>query len=210
MRKSTAHENPFPESLAPMSDPPFFTTRLACTALVSVAMGGLLAWDYSHGGVPRHHLLANPALPSVSNWWGGLLLPVLTWLLLARIQQQAQGDATATAPPSFRRAWYGFTGAVVVGALIAGLFTLGYPDLAGNVLLGLFIGALFVPIYRPECLLGFVLSMTFTFGPVLPLIIGALLGGIGLVLYAWLRPALGYVVSKAVRLAALSSQPPKP
>ena len=194
-----------------MSDQLFFTTRLSLTALVSVAIGGLLAWDYSHGGVPRHHLLANPALPSVSNWWGGLLLPVLTWVLLARIQQQATGtaDASATVPPSFRRAWYGFTGAVVVGALIAVLFTLGYSDLAGDVLLGLFVGALFVPIYRPECLLGFVLSMTFTFGPVRPLLIGTFLGLIGLVLYAWLRPAMGYVVSKAMRMASVSNQPPK-
>ena len=90
-----------------MSDQLFFTTRLSLTALVSVAIGGLLAWDYWHGGVPRHHLLANPALPSVSNWWGALLLPVLTWWLLARIQQQAMGnaEASATAPPSFRRAW---------------------------------------------------------------------------------------------------------
>jgi hypothetical protein len=194
-----------------MSDQLFFTPRLSLTALVSVALGGLLAWDYSHGGVPRHHLLANPALPSVSNWWGALLLPVLTWWLLARVQHNAMGnaEASATALPSFRRAWYGFTGAVVVGALIAVLFTLGYPDLAGNVLLGLFIGALFVPIHRPECLLGFVLSMSFTFGPVLPLLIGTLVGLIGLVLYAGLRPAMGYVGSKAMRMAS-SNQPPKP
>ena len=141
-----------------------------------------------------------------------MLLPVLTWWLLARIQQQAMGnaEASATAPPSFRRAWYGFAGAVVVGVLIAVLFTLGYPDLAGNVLLGLFVGALFVPIYRPECLLGFVLSMTFTFGPVLPLLIGTFLGLIGLVLYAGLRPAMGYVVSKAMRMVSVRNQLPKP
>ena len=195
-----------------MGNQKFFTTRLFFTALVAVAIWGLLAWDYAHGGVPRHHLLANPTLPSVSNWWGGLLLPVLTWVLLAAIVQNATGKDQASPPahPSFRREGYGFTGAVVVGGLIAVLFTLGHPDSAGNVIVGLFIGALFVPIYRPECLLGFVLSMTFTFGAVLPIVMGTMLGLLGLVLYAWFRPALGYVMSKAMRIASVSNQQPKP
>ena len=212
MGKLTNHDNPFKEGVAPMRDQKFFTTRLSFTALVSVAIWGLLAWDYSHGGVPLHHLLANPGLPAVSNWWGGLLLPVLTWLLLARIEQNAtgKGDSSTTAHPSFRREGYGFTGAVVVGVLIAVLFTYGYPDSAGNVILGLFLGALFVPIYRPECLLGFVLSMTFTFGAVLPIVIGTILGLIGLVLYAWFRPALGYFMLKAMRIASVRNQQPKP
>lgn len=194
-----------------MNDRKLFTPRLYVTALVSVAIWGLLAWDYSHGGVPRHHLLADAALPSVSNWWGGLLLPALTWLLLARIRQNAQGksEASAAARPSFRREGYGFAGAVVAGVLIAVLFSLGYPDSAGIVLLGLFVSALFVPIYRPECLLGFVLSMTFTFGAVLPIVIGTVVGLIGWVLYAWFRPAIGYVLSKVLLAASVSIPPPK-
>lgn len=33
-------------------------------------------------GVPAHHLLNNPDLPRISDWFGGLLLPALTWALL--------------------------------------------------------------------------------------------------------------------------------
>ena len=192
-----------------MNDQPFYISRLSFTVLVVVAIWGFLAWEHTHGGVARHHLLANAALPSVSNWWGGLLLPGLTWLLLARVEQNGKGEASAAGHPSFRRERYGFAGAVAVGALIAVLFTFGYPESAGNVIVGLLIGALFYPVYRPECLLGFVLSMSFTFGAVLPLLIGTLLGLIGLVLYAWARPVIGYVLSKAMRIATVSDQQPK-
>ncbi|UOQ52183.1 hypothetical protein [Hymenobacter cellulosivorans] len=181
-----------------MTEKSFSRLSLYCTALVTGAVWALLAWTHTHGGVPSHHFLAQKDLPAISNWWGGLLLPVLTWFLLSRIRKQAFGtnDADAAAPRTMRRQLAGFVGALLFGVVIAVLFTAGESDTAGNVMLGLFVVAFFVPIYRPECLLGFVLSMTYTFGAVLPTIIGTVLGLVGLVLHAYIRRALVYVGSQ--------------
>lgn len=48
-----------------------------------------LGWEYTHGGVPAHHLLNNPELPAISNWWGLLVVPLLVWFLVGRIQRRA-------------------------------------------------------------------------------------------------------------------------
>ncbi|MBT2556848.1 hypothetical protein J7E24_03560 [Hymenobacter sp. ISL-91] len=139
-------------------------------------------------------------MPEISNWWGGLLLPLLAGLLLFRIRKQAlsQTDSHSTPTQALLRALYGFVGALLFGVLIAVLFTAGKSDMAGNLLLGLFAFAFFVPIYRPECLLGFVLGMTYTFGAVLPMLIGTGLGLVGLVLHAYLRRGLLYAGAKVL------------
>ncbi|TGE18913.1 hypothetical protein [Hymenobacter elongatus] len=189
-----------------MNENNFSRIALYCTVLVTVAIWALLAWSHYHGGVPSHHLLARKELPAISNWWGGLLLPVLTGLLLYRIRKQAFGknDSDSDSPQPLRREIYGFVGALSFGVLISVLFTAGASDVAGNVMLGLFAFAFFVPIYRPECLLGFVLGMTYTFGAVLPLLIGTLVGLVGLVLHGYIRRALVYAGSKLALLLPVS------
>ena len=71
-----------------MNEKSFFKTRLYSTVLVTVAIWALLAWDHFHGGVPSHHILAREDLPEISNWWGGVLLPLLTWFLLYRVEKR--------------------------------------------------------------------------------------------------------------------------
>ncbi|TGE28213.1 hypothetical protein [Hymenobacter metallicola] len=188
-----------------MNEKSFSGLRLYGTLLVTVSIGVLLAWSHTHGGVPSHHFLARPDMPAVSNWWGALLLPGLTWFLLSRVRKQAFGnEADAQAPQPLWRALIGFVGALSFGVLISVLFTAGQSDMAGNMMLGLFAFAFFVPIYRPECLLGFVLGMTSTFGAVLPTIVGTVLGLIGLVLHAYIRRALLFGISKLALLLPVS------
>jgi hypothetical protein len=176
----------------------FFKLRLYFTGLVAIAIWALLAWNYYHGGVPAHHILANKDLPAISNWWSALLLPLLSWFLMYRIQERAfpdnQGDPHAQ--HLFRGELYGFAVALLFGILLSAIFTLGYPDIPGYMLLGLLLCAFFFPIYRPECLLGFVIGMTFTFGAVLPTVFGTLMGLAGVVLYLYIRPGIQYIASK--------------
>jgi hypothetical protein len=75
-------------------------------------------------------------------------------------------------------------------------------------ILGLFPFALFLPVYRAEYLLGFVIGMSFTFGVVLPTGVGTILGLAGVVLYLYIRPGILYVVSKFVLMVSLIK--PKP
>ncbi len=191
-----------------MSKKMFFKTRLYITGVVSMAIWSLLAWNHYHGGVPSHHILARKDLPEVSNWWGGLLLPVLTWFLLYRVQKRLMktGDEKSQGSKFPVLTLYGFAGALLFGTLLSTFFTLGYAGIPGYMMMGLFILALFFPIYRAECILGFVVGMTFTFGAVLPTGIGSILALIGAVLYLIVRPAILYVASRLIRMVSLSQR----
>ena len=175
------------------------STRIYFTALVSIIIWSLLGWAHYHGGVPSHHVLAREDLPLISNWWGAILLPVLTWLLLLRIHIRLQKNVdrkTSALPPA--TVLWAFLAALLFGATLAATFSFGYEEIPGNMLMALFVLALFLPVYRAECLLGFVLSMTYTFGAVLPAVIGGLLVLMTVIIYRVLRPAL-LMFSKFIR-----------
>ena len=168
-----------------------FKNRLYLTGIVALAIWSLLAWNHFHGGIPSHHLLARKDLPEISNAWGGLLLPLLTWFLLYCIQKRAEDNDTKT------KILYGFLGALAFGILLSASFTLGF-KMEKYMLLSVFPLALLLPIYRSEYLLGFVLGMTFTFGAVLPTLIGSILVLISAVLYLFVRRGFLFLVEKLV------------
>ncbi len=191
-----------------MREKAFLRNSLYLFAAVAIGVWALLGWDYYHGGVPSHHFLASKDMPAISNWWGGLLIPLLTGFLLYRIKQRIYGRSNGCpgSPNVLMRVVYGFVGALLFGALISILFTIGKNEIAGNLMLGLFAISFLFPLHRPECLLGFVIGMVFTFGGVLPIIIGTLLGLIFLVLYDYLRPVLLYAYSKIAYLLSINKQ----
>lgn len=183
-----------------MNEKMLYKTSLYITAIVTIAIWTLLAWNYYHGGVPSHHILAKKDLPSISNWWGGLLLPLLTWWLLYRIQKRVVGNKNAYTDSQQTKVIYGFVGALLYGILLSASFILDIKYIPNYMLLGVFLLALFFPIYRSEYLLGFVIGMTYTFGAVLPTMIGTILASIAAVLYLLIRPGIMYMASKAMRL----------
>lgn len=177
----------------------YFTARLFFTAIITLAVWGLLAWDHFHGGVPYHHILQREDLPGFSNWWGGILLPCLTWLLLYRIEKRMNKDVPVQPPINIL---YAFIGALLFGILLSIFFTLDFTELPFYMMVGLISLSLFFPIYRAECLLGFVVGMTFTFGGVLPMIIGSFLSLIGAVLYRLVRPGVSFLISSIINLVS--------
>lgn len=172
-----------------MNDRRLLRTRLASTVAVAVAEWMFLVWQHFHGGVPSHHLLDRADLPAFSNWWGGLLLPAMTWLLLGRVQQRIgmQGDAAK------RYALIGFISAALFGVLLSVFFTLGNEPVTSSMFESLFVTALLVPIYRAEYLLGFVLGMAYTFGGVLPSIVGSVMAAVTLLIYRYVRSGLLHI-----------------
>jgi hypothetical protein len=189
-----------------MTEKMFFKTRLYFTGIVTIAIGSLLMWNHYHGGVPSHHILQREDLPEISNWWGGLLLPLLTWLLLYRIQKRLinNNDEKSQVSKYSIKILYGFAGALFFGILLSAFFTFGNTEMPFYMLIGLLLLAPFFPIYRAECILGFVIGMTFTFGAVLPTGVGFILALIGVVLYLCVRPALMYVTSRLVQIVSLN------
>ena len=182
-----------------MNEDAFFRIRIYITAIVFLAIWSLLTWNYFHGGVPSHSILAREDMPSISNWWCAVLLPSLTWSLLYRIQKRITDHPTekqtALKPPI--GIVYRFVGALLFGIVLSIFFTLRMEEIPGYMVMSLFGLALFIPIYRAECLLGFVMGMTFTFGAVLPTGIGSIFVLIGAVLYWLVRKALKLVGYKS-------------
>jgi hypothetical protein len=188
-----------------MTEKTFFKARLYFTGIVAHAIWSLLAWYYYHGGVPSHHLLHRDDLPSFSNWWGGLLLPLLAWFLSYRIQKRIYNgkEKDSKEVNLLTRVVYGFVGALLFGIVLSTFFTFGNEEMPFYMMMGLLALALFFPIYRAECFLGFVMGMTFTFGGVLPIIIGSVLAIFGTVLYLLVRPALLFVSKGLLNLATI-------
>jgi hypothetical protein len=146
--------------------------RAALAAIALIAELIHLGWEYSHGGVVAHHFMARADMPSVSNWWGLLLIPALTWFLAGRIGRRLShehGEAVQV-PPAV---WAGFFGALGYGAVLALAFTFKVEGI-GTIFLGIFALSLIFPTYRAEYVLGFVLGMAFTFGAILPTFIATI------------------------------------
>ncbi|MGH8853395.1 MAG: hypothetical protein ACREWI_03845 [Telluria sp.] len=156
---------------------PALQSRFVFSACALAAETLHLGWEYTHGGVVAHHLLANPELPSISNWWGLLVVPLLVWFLVARIQNRAATLVQAGSRERFHRlVLIRFTVALLWGAALTLAFTLGHPAVS-FIFFGAFAAGLVVHAYRAEYVLGFALGMTFTFGAVLPVLVAAIVAG---------------------------------
>lgn len=94
----------------------------------------------------------------------------------------------------------GFLIALTFGMLLSLFFTLGYAHLSNYMMIGLLLSTLFVPIYRSECLLGFVMGMTYTVGAVLPAGVGLILALIGFILYRYVRGGAIFIFKKMKRV----------
>jgi len=151
-----------------------------------------LGWEYSHGGVRSHHLLARRELPAVSNWWGLLVLPVLGWIASRTAVHRAAHDERAAS-----RSVAAFLGSLSVGATLSASFTMGYESFASGLFLTSLAAGLVLPTYRAEYMFGFVLGMTFVLGSVLPTIVALLAAAISAAAYFWVRPALTSLLRNA-------------
>jgi hypothetical protein len=169
--------------------------RLIFTGIVTILIWGHLAWDYFHGGVPTHHMLHRGDLPGISNWWGGIVLPLFTWFLLYLIQKRMSVSDKSNSNSDLIHFVYRFLGALLFGIVLSSFFTIG-SDIPGYMMIAIIVLSFFIPLYRPEYLLGFVLGMTYTFGAILPMGIGIILTVISIISYKFIRYGILYMASK--------------
>ncbi|MEW7848858.1 hypothetical protein AB2N08_09160 [Massilia aurea] len=165
--------------------------RVLLTLLAFGAEVGILAWEYLNGGVRSHHLLANPDFLAVSNWWGLLVIPLLTWWTLSqlrrRVERSAEHSANGTA------ALVAFVCALAYGLALSLLFSHG-SMLVDYVFFGLLALALVLRLWHGEYLLGFVFGMGFVVGPILPAMFGAIIA-----LFSWTVHTTGRALWRKVR-----------
>lgn len=173
--------------------------KLVFTTLVAIFTGSVLAWQYLHDGVPSHHILQREDLPEISNWWGLLVLPVVTWILLTRIEKRMLRNAGnhnngQVFPVALR-----FAVGLATALLIVLSFSNKWMVILDNVpytILGL---SLFMPIYFAEYMLGFILGMAFSFGAVLPTVFVLVIAAIGFGVYTFIRQPLLRLVKSFTR-----------
>lgn len=161
--------------------------RVFFTAAVTVIILTLLGWQHFHTGVPAHHILARNDMPVISNWWGALLIPLLTWISLQRIKRRTQ---ISTTPESSTKSCLIFFAGLAFGISIAIAFMNDFQPFLENVPYILLLLALLIPIFYAEFILGFVLGMSYTFGAVLPTLFVLIMAGAGYILYRFVRPLL--------------------
>ena len=164
-----------------------------------------LAWEHFHGGISRHHILNRVDRPAISNGWGILLLPTLTWFLTGRILNRPEFLTDGPRSTDGRRVIAAFAGSILYGALLSGGFSFGYTTLTEVLFQGLVGLALFLPIHRSECVLGFILGMTFVFGAILPTGIASILAAFSWLIHRTLHRGLAHLWgSLKRRLSGLS------
>lgn len=178
-------------------------TRILVTTLIVLAELLHLAWEFTQGGVKSHHLLNRADLPAISNGWGILLLPVLSWFLLGRIATRLLSQSTAPDKKSKLplSILVGFVASLLYGVALAVAFTQQQEAIAAYLFLGMLWVAVLIPVYRPEYILGFILGMTFTFGAILPTIVASLVAVVSAILHFLVRRIIKFI--RPVRYVSL-------
>ena len=167
----------------------FLWARIFITSILCILILGLLMWQHFHGGVPSHHILDKKDLPEISNWWGVLILPILTWVLLIRITNRIRNQHILTKHAKIKILGLFFLG-LLLGAVLATSFTHNYKPFLDNFLYIILILSLFIPTYFSEFILGFVLGMIYTFGAVLPTAFILIIAIFGFLIYRFIRPLI--------------------
>lgn len=132
--------------------------RSKITFGVTLGVALVLAVQHHVDGVPEHYLFGVEELPALSDWWGLVLLPVLTWAALGRIKPGYDGEALLK----------DLIGGLLFGGALAFFYEHGRLDLFDFLGVGLLLLALSYPIYRAGCVLGFAFGAAYAFGPVMP------------------------------------------
>jgi hypothetical protein len=170
----------------------FIKIKVFIVGIVTFLIFSFLFWEHFHGGVTSHHILHQQNLPSISNWWSGLLLPMLTWFLLSRIEKRLDKNNSQTQQTNnaISKVFWFFLIGLVFGVLLSTSFTNEYKPFLDNVLYILIVLSFIIPVYYSEFILGFILGMTYTFGAIIPTVFILIIAVIGLVVYRFIRPII--------------------
>ncbi|MGF6419791.1 putative membrane protein YeaQ/YmgE (transglycosylase-associated protein family) [Stenotrophomonas sp. AN71] len=171
---------------------------LPCAVVLGMTTALLqLAWEHTHGGILRHHLLNDASLPAVSNVWALVMMPLLGalagWVVVRRTRERSGAMIPAIA---------GFLGSLLAGAALSLAFVLSGEAAATQVMGALLVAAVLLPVYRAEYLFGFVVGMTFVFGPVMPTLVACVPMLIALISRRLVGPAMLWVVRRVRSVAA--------
>lgn len=168
----------------------FLKNKWALSFIAFAIVGLHLLWEYTHGGIMIHNVLAREDLPAISNWWGLVTVPILAWITGYVFEYRSKGilDNSAAEKKLGLNVARGFGGALLYGLSMTVLWQLGLDYIMQYWIMFPLVISLFVAIYYPEVLLGYTIGSLYSFGGVLPIGIGSIL------------LLLCFIVHQAVRL----------
>ena len=155
-----------------------------------------LLWEHLNGGILRHHLMHHSDYPSISNWWGLLILPFLAWFSTVRIEKRVSlqpSDAPVRAK-ILRFVLIGFFCMLVLSLVQSLSVIFGYGNVAMYLSLGLVVVGLFLPIYKAECIFGYVIGSIVFSGAIIPLIGILVIAGISWFSHVCVKPLVFRVI----------------
>ncbi|WP_405601939.1 MULTISPECIES: hypothetical protein [unclassified Pseudoalteromonas] len=179
-----------------MTEKQFEKLKYYVISITILFVVGHLLWEHLNGGILSHHLMHHPDYPSISNWWGLLILPFLAWLSTVRIEKRVtlQPNDAPVRAKTLRVVRVGFFGMLILSFVQSFSFSVGYENVAIYLSLGLVVVGLFLPIYRAECIFGYVFgSIVFT-GAIIPLIGILVMTGISWFSHVCIKPLVFRVV----------------
>lgn len=168
--------------------------KLTLVAISFILVLTHVLWDYLSGGVPVHHVLADGDLPGISNWWGLVSIPILTWVLFSFLERKK--NFSSFNDFNSNGVFLAFVLSLSFGILNSVLWNLGYDHALQYLIILPILLSLFIKVHRPECVLGFVLGMMYTFGGVLPIIFSFVLLVLSFITYHIIHRGLLYLVTK--------------
>lgn|SRR6185437_1730884 len=176
-----------------MANPKLHRLSWYAVAGALVLAATLLAWEVTHGGVPSHHFLDRADMPTVSNWWMLVVLPVLGWLASRSVLRRAPSDSNTLAKASAA-----VIGAALVGVALSVAFvtTHGQGQAPAYGIFAAILSGLVLPTYRAEYVFGFVLGMAFTFGAVLPTLAALFAAAISAIFHLLIWPTFAWAVRR--------------
>ncbi len=176
----------------------FSKIKAIIIGIVIIFIFGFLFWEHFNGGVTSHHILQQKDLPSISNWWSGLLLPLLTWFLLSRVEKRfvEKKSKEPNINNTNNRIFLVFLAGLVFGILLSISFTYEFKPFLDNTLYFLIVLSFVIPVFYSEFMLGFILGMTYTFGAIIPSVFILIIAGIGLIAYKLIRPIIFGLVAR--------------
>ena len=179
-----------------MTEKQFKKLKYYVIAITILFVVGHLLWEHLNGGISSHHLMHHSDYPSISNWWGLLILPFLAWLSTVRIEKRVtlqHSDAPVTAK-ILRVVLIGFFGMLLLSLVQSLSFSVGYENVAIYLSLGLVVAGLFLPIYRAECIFGYVFGAIVFTGAIIPLIGILVIAGISWFSHVCIKPLVFRVI----------------
>lgn len=169
------------------------TTKIIITGSCILITIALLLWEYTHDGVIVHYVMRSDTMPGLSNWWGLISIPIVSWLCVSLIRYEEAIEKRTALVQNAARA----SSTLILGLLISYFFITNSESLMPVYLTFLLVVlSFFIPLYKTEYLLGYILGTMFTFGTIIPVVAGCILWSLFYLFYKIPRKIVRLVTQK--------------